>query len=354
MRTAHLTIPPDADVRPRPLARERISVAHAGLTLLVGRGLHVPLAGGVTLDVAFAGAEVASEDDVALEGLHGALTLHAGVPFLLALTGIDIAAFDTAPPAQRDWLHASLLGRLAGSPFGGMTRLVRHPAPLTDVPDAATLRLSLRDGSHAVGTLATAGADCWHALLAAQPLHRTFVPLDAFTLLTVPLIARIARHALAPAVLRTLQAGDVIVPSRPDVDVHGEGWLRCAGRLARVRYGHAGTVEILSLESAMEAMNETTEAHDEMAVPPGVDGAVLDVALPDIDNTPVRLEFRLGALALTLAQLRTLAPGAIFQLDGSADGAIAIVCGGQRLGEGEAVDVAGRLGIRITRWDVPC
>lgn len=353
MRTAHLPIPgrPDVDVLPRPLARARVGAAYAALTRLIGRGLHVPLAGGVTLDVALAGGDVAGEDAVALEGPHGALTLDAGVPFLLALTGIDIAACDPVPAAQRDWLHASLLGRLAGSPFGGMTRLIRRPGPLADGADAATLHLSLRDGSHAVGTLARADAACWLALLAVHPARRTGVPVDAHLSLSVPLIARIGRHALAPAVLRTLQAGDVIVPSHADVDVHGEGWLRCAGRLARVRYGHAGIVEILSLESAMETMNETMEVAGETAVP---DSAALDVAPPDLDNTPVRLEFRLGALALTLGQLRTLAPGGVFQLDGAADGAIAIVCGGQRLGEGEAVDVAGRLGIRITRWDVPC
>lgn len=353
MRTAHLPIDDTSatDVQPRRLARARVGAAYASLTRLIGRGVNMPLAGGVTLHVAFAAEESMGGDAVALEGPHGALHLHAGVPFLLALTGIDVVAFDTAPAAQRDWLHASLLGRLAGTPFAGMTRLVRNPAPPPDLSEATTLHLSLQDGSHAVGTLAQAGADCWHALLAGQAIHRPSIPQDAFHLLPVPLVARIARHALAPAVLRTLQPGDVIVPSRPDVDVHGEGWLRCAGQLARVRYGHAGSVEILSLESAMEAMNETMEMEDETAVP---DIAAPGVAPPDLDNTPVRLEFRLGALALTLGQLRTLAPGGIFQLDGAADGAIAIVCGGQRLGEGEAVDVAGRLGIRITRWDVPC
>jgi type III secretion protein Q len=340
----------DADVQPRRLARTQASAAYAGLTRLIGRGVRLPLAGGVTLHLALAGAAEAGEDAVALEGPHGAVQLDAGVPFLLALTGIDLAAFDTAPAAQRDWLHGSVLGRLAGSPFGGMTRLLRL-APRADLADAATLQLSLHDGSHTVGTLARASAACWHALLAGQPLRPARVPQDIFSPLVVPIVARIGRHALAPSVLRTLTVGDVIVPARPDVDVHGEGWLRCASRLARVRYGGAGTVEILSLESSMDAI---AEAQQDTLAPPDVDAAGLEVAAPDLDNTPVRLEFRLGALALTLGELRTLAPGAIIQLDGAADGAVAIVCGGQRLGEGEAVDVAGRLGIRITRWDVPC
>jgi len=353
MPTAHLHPPAitAADVQPRRLARARVGAAFAALTRLIGRGLHVSMPGGVALHVTFSDTEATGDDPVALDGPHGTLHLDAGAPFLLALTGIDLSAFDTAPPAQRDWLHGSLLGRLAGTPFDGMTRLVRHPAPMADGTAVATLHLSLRDGSHAVGTLARADAACWHALLATQPLRPVRVPQDVFSPLIVPLVARIARHALAPAVLRTLRAGDVIVPSRPDVDVQGEGWLRCAGRVARVRYGHAGSVEILSLESNMDSANE---AEDGASLPVDVDGAAPDAAPPNLDNTPVRLEFRLGALALTLGQLRTLAPGGIFQLDGAADGAVAIVCGGQRLGEGEAVDVAGRLGIRITRWDVPC
>ena len=344
MLTAHM--PDHADVQPRRLACAQVGAAYASLTRLIGRGLHVPMADGVTLHVAFAADADPGDDAVALEGPHGALHLQDGVPFLLALTSIDLAACDAAPPAQRDWLHASLLGRLARSPFAGMTRLLRRPTPMKDGVEMATLHLSLHDGSHAVGTLARADAACWLALLAAQPLQPTRMSQDLYSPLTVSLVARIARHALAPVVLRTLRAGDVIVPSRPDVDVHGEGWLRCAGRLARVRYGQAGTIEILSLESGMDA---TTESERITA-----DAAPADVAAPDLDNLPMRLEFRLGALALTLGQLRALAPGAILQLDGAADGAVSIVAGGQRLGEGEVVDVAGRLGIRITRWNVPC
>jgi type III secretion protein Q len=332
----------DACSEPRSLLRGKVGAAYAGLTRLVGRGLRVPLADGVILHAAFtAGHCAGGADALQLEGPHGALYLDAGVPFLLALTGMDVSAFDATPAAQREWLDAGALGRLAGSPLGLMTKLVRRPSPL-NAPERATLHLSLQDGSHAVATLAHADAACWQALFAAQPLQSSRAPLAAFLSLTVRLVARIARHALAPAVLHTLGPGDVIVPTHPDVDVHGEGWLRCAQSLARVRYGPTGTVEILTLESAMEMEHDASG-------PTSQDGAP-----PELDRTPLQLEFRLGALALTLGQLRALAPGGVFQLDGAADGSVAIVCGGQRLGEGEPVDVAGRLGIRITRWDLPC
>ncbi|AVR94333.1 YscQ/HrcQ family type III secretion apparatus protein [Pseudoduganella armeniaca] len=325
-----------ADCQPRTLLRARVGAAYADLTRRVGRGLCLALADGVTLHVMCTAEALAlDEDALALEGPHGRLALQAGVPFLLALTGIDVAAFDAAPPAQREWLAGRVLGRLAGSPLAAMTRLVR-PAPAASGSEPATLHLSLRDGSHAVGTLAQADATTWLALLATQPAQPMRVPQQAFISLPVSLVTRIARHALPPDALRTLVPGDVIVPSRPDIDVDGTGWLRGPHGLARVRYSGTGTVEFLSLESAME----TEQLPDDAPV--------------DLDRTPLQLEFRLGTLALTLGQLRSVAAGAVFQLDGAADGVVTIVAGGQRLGEGEPVDVAGRLGIRITRWDVPC
>lgn len=340
--SVHACMANDADSQPRSLVRDKVGAAYASLTRLVGRGVRVPATEGIALHAAFTQEQGAGgADAVLLEGPHGALYLDAGVPFLLALTGVDVSAFDAAPEAHRAWLEAGLLGRLAGTPLGIMTRLVRRPPPMS-TPELATLHLSLQDGSHAAGTLAQADAACWLALLAARPLQPICVPQSAYLALAVPVAARIARHTLAPAVLQTLRAGDVIVPAHPDVDVHGEGWLRCAHWLAKVRYGHAGTLEFLSLESAMETEHDASAPAEAPAAP------------PDLDRTPLQLEFRLGALALTLGQLRTVAPGGIFQLDGAADGAVAIICGGQRLGEGEPVDVAGRLGIRITRWDLPC
>lgn len=326
----------DADCPPRTLLRGWVGAAYADLTRRVGRGLRLPLADGVALHLMLTAEALATgEDALALEGPQGRMTLQAGVPFLLALTGIDVSAFDAAPPTQREWLEGRVLGRLAGSPFAAMTRLARRPSGTT-ATEPATLHLSLQDGSHAVGTLAQADAATWLALLATQPAQPVRVPQDSFLAVAVPLVARIARHALPPDVLRTLVPGDVIVPSRPDIDVDGTGWLRGPHGLARVRYGRTGTVEFFSLESAME----TEQLPDDAPV--------------DLDRIPVQLEFRLGSLALTLGQLRTLAAGSVFQLDGMADGAVTIVAGGQRLGEGEPVDVAGRLGIRITRWDVPC
>jgi type III secretion protein Q len=90
------------------------------------------------------------------------------------------------------------------------------------------------------------------------------------------------------------------------------------------------------------------------AAPPAGSGADADPghdALTPLDLLPLTLSFELGHLRLTLGELRALAPGAVLSCHGGSPAAVAILARGRRLGTGEAVDVAGRLGIRVTEWD---
>jgi type III secretion protein Q len=70
----------------------------------------------------------------------------------------------------------------------------------------------------------------------------------------------------------------------------------------------------------------------------------------EVDAVPVTLHFQLGTVALPLGELRCLSEGAVVMLNGGSPAAIAIVAGGRMVGRGEAVDVDGSLGIRITQW----
>ncbi len=66
------------------------------------------------------------------------------------------------------------------------------------------------------------------------------------------------------------------------------------------------------------------------------------------------LHFELGRLRLTLDQLRALGPHSVLDLRHGSPQSIAIACGGAEVGRGEVVNVDGRLGVRITRWDGAC
>lgn len=375
---------------PIRLVRAVVAADCAALSRLLGRGRVLALADGARVQATPAGAtesDMAGSAPILLHGQHGSVLLSEGDAFVRALTGLDLEALHAATPAQREWLQASLLGRLNHrcAMFGALHALERDGA-LAD--DAVTLRLTLDDGSHAVSTLASATAATWCALLENPDWQALRAPLAQWHALVLRTPVRIGSHRLARELLAGFQAGDVVLPHTTRIDADGVGRLRLGGCIATIRCDGAGTIEILTLETAMdESMQDPQMAqlpqradadayaggaeqgfgheldvdddadHDarlDAGMDAGTDtGNALD-ANPNLDRVSLRLDFSLGALALTLGQLRTLAPGAVLQLAGASSGAVAIGCGDQVLGEGEAVDVDGRLGIRITRWNAPC
>lgn len=378
---------------PIRLVRAVVAADCAALSRLVGRGRVLALADGVRVQATSAGAtetDMAGSAPILLHGQHGSMLLSEGDAFVRALTGLDLEALHAATLAQREWLQASLLGRLNHrcAMFGALHALERDGA-LAD--DAVTLRLTLDDGSHAVSTLASATAATWCALLENPDWQALRAPLAQWHALVLRTPVRIGSHQLARELLASVQAGDVVLPHTTRIDADGVGRLRLGGRIATIRCDGAGTIEILTLETAMDEsmqdpqiaqMAQLRQRADADAYADGAGqgfGHELDVdhdadhdhrfdagmdtgidtvseldANPNLDRVSLRLDFSLGALALTLGQLRTLAPGAVLQLAGASSGAVAIGCGDQVLGEGEAVDVDGRLGIRITRWNAPC
>ncbi|MFC4160044.1 type III secretion system cytoplasmic ring protein SctQ [Chitinimonas lacunae] len=67
------------------------------------------------------------------------------------------------------------------------------------------------------------------------------------------------------------------------------------------------------------------------------------------DQIPVRLTFDLGERSLTLAELRTLAPGHTFDLGRDPRHAVVIRANGRQVGEGELVEIDGRIGVAVLR-----
>jgi type III secretion protein Q len=69
----------------------------------------------------------------------------------------------------------------------------------------------------------------------------------------------------------------------------------------------------------------------------------------DLDDIPVRLVFELGRVELSLAEVRTLAPGALIPMSRPAEESVDILANGRRIGRGSLVQIGGNLGIRIAR-----
>jgi type III secretion protein Q len=271
--------------------------------------------------------------------------LDDGTALLHGLTGIDAMAAAPVPAAQRNWLDGCLLGRLAGTPLGAMRALRRGVVPPAESALVA-MYLRLDDGSHMSGTLVHASARSWLAMLEHPAWRTRRLPLAALDALRVVVPVKLAGHRMPAAALRGLGVGDIVLPATTYFDTQGLGRLPLGGMSAQVRYAAPGLLTILRLEMRMNPDSEHAANGDE-AGPNEVAGEATEAAL---DQLPLALSFELGTLQLNLAQLRTLASGAVLELaQGSAD-SIAIVCGGRHFGRGEAVDVDGRLGVRITSW----
>ena len=71
---------------------------------------------------------------------------------------------------------------------------------------------------------------------------------------------------------------------------------------------------------------------------------------PDLNDLPVRLHVILAEKELTLAEAAGLAKGSIVELDGAKNGVVSLAVNGKVLGEGQLVEVEGRLGVKILSW----
>jgi type III secretion protein Q len=181
-----------------------------------------------------------------------------------------------------------------------------------------------------LGLMLMAGA------LASQPAEETPLP-D-----TLPLQARLelGRTALASALLRSLRRHDVVLIDTPSLhhdDDGGHRLLLVAGgaAAAQVRV-HGHHLEIIAPWKA-PTMKLVTETPD--------DGS----AQIDVDAIPVMLSFDLGEISLPLAALRELSAGQTFDLGRPLAGAVRVRANGALVGEGELVEVDGRLGVALTR-----
>ena len=69
--------------------------------------------------------------------------------------------------------------------------------------------------------------------------------------------------------------------------------------------------------------------------------------LAGLDALEMRLSFRLGETLVTLAELKSLAPGAVVTLDRPDGALVDILANGRKIGTGEVIAVAGQRAVEI-------
>lgn len=71
-----------------------------------------------------------------------------------------------------------------------------------------------------------------------------------------------------------------------------------------------------------------------------------------IDDVPVRLTFDLGEREISLGDLRSLQPGYLFNLGRDPRSTVSIRANGRLIGDGELVDIEGRVGVSVLHFNL--
>ena len=95
-------------------------------------------------------------------------------------------------------------------------------------------------------------------------------------------------------------------------------------------------------ESDPQTEDHNMEEGDEPAA-----ADVLQESALDTEYLEVPIAFNLGHAMVSVADLRTLASGYVFDLENEPGAEVVIVAGEREIGRGEVVQIADRLGVRI-------
>lgn len=346
------------------LVRARVTVSQMRLSRLIGDGSHCVLIGqgdDAVLSLQFepSDSELSFDrsDPMLLSGKFGELEIAHGARLLRGVTGVDIGTERDICTERWAWLKAAVIGRLTGTPLDCVDELSFVRLPDTD--KLTVLRVTLQTRNHAFSTSARGSASAWLVFLSAAPWVRKRRPAAEFADLLPQITVQVARHTMPLHVADTLCPGDIILPDSPNFIPNGEGVIRLGGLTARVSYSAPCVLNIIALEGNME-QNELDVL--DIDTPVDSDSDLTTIASETIseaqqvptaialDQVEVTLDFELGKTHMSFGELRTLGVGTVLQVEGGSPASLAIVSGGRRLGCGEAVDVNGQLGIRVTHW----
>lgn len=241
------------------------------------------------------------------------------------------------------WLTAGLeqagRGQVVLTETGPLTQA--RPA---DAPHALSLLVSLGDGP---GLTCILHMDSLALMLLGSLARSAPTTHDAQAMETLPvsLSLCVGETLLPMAQMRQLLVGGLVFLSQSHTQ-EGQG-LQLSTPLGPRRYWRAparlqdGQIILTANPITMSTMStlETTPDNGDNPV--------------SLEDMPVHLTFDVGQKTLTLAQLRQLAEGQALALDRDIQSAVSIRANGAAIGQGQLVDIDGRLGVLIHQLHTP-
>lgn len=309
---------------------------------LLGRGLCLPFQvagqdGELRLEP---GRAPAGEEALCFETVCGVLAVAEAGP-LFSLMGecpVTLAQVGNDPDS---WFWALFQFHLSPQVRAllGYVRLVE-----TRRPQGFGCRLSVTLGASRVVGYVWSTPESFLALCDAGPWLSIAAPMLAAFQLTVAVT--LGRLQLPIAQVRGLRAGDVLLLEQTFFQALGTGYLQVGRQQLHGCIDDNTGPLCLTLTSI-----EDTSVDEALAAPPYLaDEPVEDVfGREPFDELSMALNVRCGTLNLTLGELRSLGPGSVLGITGYAPGLAGLYYGDRAIGQGQLVEVDGRLGLQLSR-----
>ncbi|WP_339468327.1 MULTISPECIES: FliM/FliN family flagellar motor switch protein [unclassified Pseudomonas] len=289
------------------------------------------------------GRAPAGGEAVCFETVCGVLALAEAGPLLSLLGECPV----TLAPSGNDpdsWFWAVFQHHLSPQvrALFGFVRLLE-----IDRPTAFGCRLSVTLGKTRVEGYVWLSALSFLALCDAGPWRATAVPMPASFRLAIAVT--VGRLQLPIAQARSLRPGDVLVLEQIFFLAQGSGYLQVGTQRLR------GCIDDDSgpLRLTLTSIEDTSV--DEDFIAPHYSGEEEDAPVMDVfghepfDELSMALNVRCGTLNLTLGELRNLSPGAVLGIAGYAPGMAGLYYGDRPIGQGQLVEIDGRLGLQLSR-----
>jgi type III secretion protein Q len=348
--------------RARPLQLKRIDAVQVDLRNRVGggRSLRFPIdEQELCLVVGPMAPPSAHEhgDWLELRSPGGRLALAPGPAFLRVTSGIDWPGeSDCGDAALRDCIRDRCIAGLPERLLRNLAiRGVAHAEPGQD-----DVRLGFevrRESGSAVlaGTLA-GPADRLLECMSEADWEAAGISGAALGGLRVRRPVLIGEARISRGDLRSLTAGDLVLPERPCFDRQGEGAIELGGiALEGCLFAEGSRFKFRFAEwrNTMEALHGHEDEELGTLDEDYEDAGYGNGEQAPLENLAVTLVFEAGVLNMRLAELQGLAPGSVIRLGGSMPPTVVIRCDGAQIGRGELVQLGDQLGVEVLSIDGP-
>jgi type III secretion protein Q len=218
---------------------------------------------------------------------------------------------------------------------------------VSEAPSDFGCRLTVTLGASRVVGYLWLAPESFLAVCEAGPWQPVAQPLPASFQVAVAVL--LGRLQLPITQVSSLRAGDVVLLEQGFFQARGDGYVQVGRQRLHGRIDDESGPLCLTLTSIEDMFVDEDFAAQHYL------GQEDDTPVEDVfgnepfDELSMALNVRCGTLNLTLGELRNLAPGAVLGLCGYAPGMAGLYYGDRPIGQGQLVEVDGRLGLQLTR-----